>query len=454
MSTINSLGIGSGVLTSDLIDKLRAADESRITKPLEKKIELGVQKEDAYTMLNSLMTTFQSSTSALEGDNLYLSRAVTGNTDAVTVKADAGSNVQNFTITDVNKAEADVWNSATQTTSDKAITNLGAGTMTFTIDGKDIAIDYTSDSTLDSIKDAINDASDGKMTASVLQTGSASYELVLTAKDTNKAISFTDSNTNGDPDATSLQDALSLDNVQPSQAATFKYNGIEITRDTNEIKDLIVGVSITLNENQESSDSASIKIEQNSTSISSEMALFVNGYNSLITNLNDMTSSNRESGAVGIFNDESFVKNISRDITKLITNVNANGNSLIDYGIDIDRYGVMSLDETKFADKFVNDPKGMESFFTGDGTTKGIFTELNDKMTSYTGYGKLLSNFSDQLKANQTSVTEQYDKQKAALTSRYEILTKKFTAYDSIISRANAEFSSLESMIKSQYVSR
>jgi len=452
MATINSLGIGSGVLTSDLIEKLRGVDETRIIKPLEKKIELGVQKEDAYTLLNSLMTTFQSSTSALDGDNLYLSRAVTGNTDAVTVSADAGSNVQDFTITDVNKAEADVWDSTAQTTSDEAITNLGAGTLTFTIDGKDIIVDYTAESTLDSIKDAINELSDNKMTASVLQTGSTGYELVLTAKDTNKAISFVDSNTANDPAATSLKDALSLDNVQPSKAATFKYNGIEITRDTNEITDLIVGVSITLNENQEIADSASIKIAQNNTSISSEMALFVNGYNSLITNLNDMTSSDRETGAVGIFNDESFVKGIGREITKMITSVNTDGNSLVNYGIDIDRYGVMSLDENKFADKFVNDPKGMELFFSGDSTTDGIFTKLNNKMTEYTGYNKLLSNFSDQLKKNQTSATDQYDKQKASLDSRYEILTKKFTAYDAIISRANAEFSSLESMIKAQYV--
>ena len=53
--TINSLGIGSGVLTSDLIDQLRSADEDRLLKPLKSKIELGVQKEDASTLLDSLM---------------------------------------------------------------------------------------------------------------------------------------------------------------------------------------------------------------------------------------------------------------------------------------------------------------------------------------------------------------------------------------------------------------
>jgi len=454
MATINSLGIGSGVLTSDLIDQLREADEARILKPLEDKIALDVQKEDAYSLLDSLMTTFQSSTSALDGDDLYLSRAVTGNTDAVTVSADSGSAVQDFTISNVSKAEADVWNSTSVDAKSTPITKLGAGTFTIDIGTESYDIDYTADSSLNDIKDAINEVANEKMTASVLEVGPGSYELIITAKDTNKPISFSDSNVDNDANATSLATALSLTNIQIAKPSTFDYNGIEITRDTNEITDLIIGVSITLNENQDVTDSASIKIEQNSTSISSEMSLFVNGYNSLMTNLYDMTNSDRETGAVGIFSDESFVKGISREITNLITSVDKNGNSLIDYGIDIDRYGVMTLDESVFANKFVSDPEGMELFFSGNSKTDGIFTTLDNKMTEYTGYDKLMSNFSDLLKTNQESVQDQYDRQKASLDSRYEILTQKFIAYDAIISRLNAEFSSMQSMIDAQYADK
>ena len=451
MPGVNSLGVGSGVLTSDLIDKLREADNNVIIKPLEDKISLANQKDDAYTLLSSLMTTFQSSTSSLDGDNLYQSRAVTGNTDAVTVKADAGSNVQSFNITDISKAEVDVWNSSAVATTSTALTNLGAGTLTISLGGTDYAIDYTATSTLDSIRDAINEKASSVMTASVLQVGTDSYELVITAKDTNKAITFSDSNTTSVLPEKNLADTLALTNIQPAKGATFKYNGIDIARDSNEITDLIVGVTITLNQNQSVTDNAAINIAQNSTSISSEIALFVNGYNSLVTNLNDMTRSNREAGSVGIFNGESFVKSISRDLTNLITNVDTDGNSLMDYGISFDRQGVMSLDNDVFAKKFVTDPKGMETFFSGNSTTDGIFTKLNDKMTEYTGYNKLLSNFSDQLASSKENLTDQYDRQKASLDNRYAILTKKFVAYDALISRLNSSFSSLEQTIAAQF---
>jgi len=454
MAGVNSLGVGSGVLTSTLIDKLRAADDKILITPLKNKISLANKKDDAFKLLNSLMTTFQSSTSNLSGDNLYLNRTVSGNTNAVTVTADAGSNVQNFNITNINKAEADVWNSTALGAKSTAIANLGSGTLTMTLGGKDYAIDYTATSTLNSVKDSINEVASDVMTASVLQVGTNSYELVMTAKDTNKAITFADSNTSSVLPEKNLADTLTLSNIQPAKGATFTYNGIDIARDSNKITDLAAGVTITLNQNQAATDNASINITQNSTSISSEIALFVNGYNSLITNIDDMTKSDRASGKIGIFDGESFVKSISRDLTDLTTKVDANGNSLIDYGISLDRHGVMSLDNNVFAKKFTTDPKGMETFFSGNSTTDGVFTKLNTRMTEYTGYKKLLSNFSDQLASSKKNITDQYDKQKAALNARYGILTKKFTAYDAIISKLNNSFSSLKQIIAAQSSSK
>ncbi|OIP53447.1 MAG: hypothetical protein AUK54_08920 [Helicobacteraceae bacterium CG2_30_36_10] len=464
MAGVNSLGIGSGVLTSDLLDKLREADNASIIKPLENKVTLANQKDDAYALLSTLMTTFKSSTSALDGDTLYLARAVTGNTDAVTVKAEAGSNVQSFNITNVSKAEKDVWNSLAFASTSTAMTDLGAGTFSVSIGTDTFDIAYTAASSLDDIKNSINELAGTKMTASVLQVGDASYELVITADDVNQAITFSDSNVAGDPLAKSLISTLGLDeqdltdplnpvfthNIQVAKSATFNYNGIEITRSTNEISDLIVGVTISLNQNQAAEDNATINIAQNNTSISSEISLFVNGYNSLMTNLNDMTRSDRESGSVGIFNGESFVKSISRTITDMITQLDSNRNSLVDFGIDIDRDGVMSLDNDVFANKFVTDPQGMELFFSGNSETDGVFTKLNAQMDNYMGYNKLMANFSDQLTTAKDNLVEQYDRQKAMLDDRYAIMAKKFSAYDVMISRLNTQFSSMQMMIDAQ----
>jgi len=444
---ISSLGIGSGVLTSDIIEKLKANDESRIIKPIENKIELANQKEDAFELLSSLMSTFKSSASALDSDTLYLGRSVSGNTDALTVTAEAGSDVQSFSITNIDRAEKDIWSSTALDAKSTAITGLGSGTLTITMDTKDYTIDYTSEDSLNDIRDKINEATDGKMTASVLQVGSDSYELIITAAETNKEITFSS-------DTGNLSSTLGLDdennNIQKAKGASFDYNGISVTRDSNEISDLINGVTLTLNQNQEATDTATINISQNETAISSEMSIFVQNYNNLISNLQDMTNSDRESGAVGIFNGESFIKSISRELNDTILGVNSKGESLVDYGISIDRDGVMSLDSATFSAKFSEDPKAMELFFSGDSDTDGIFTTLNNKMDEYTGYNKLLTNFSNGLDDSKDALVSQYDKLKASLDDRYEIMTKRFIAYDAIINRINSQFSSLEMMINAE----
>ncbi len=547
---VNSLGLGSGVLTSDLIDKLRAADDAAIVKPFEAKVTLANQKEDAAKLLSSLMTTFKSSTSSLGGETLYLGREVSGGTDAVSVTASSGSDVQSFNITNVSKAEKDVWNSTTSFSSTStALAGLGTGTLTIAIGDKTLDFDYTPTTTIDDIKLAINDNIGESLTASSLQIGNNSYSLAVTADSLNEAITFTDSNSvttaqkdtitltgnavsgdtfkwsdgtneltinlvdgedptatgitivnaiNNDPtlntlytatatangftieaknagtafsgtatstgtqtsseatttaniDASnSLASILGLNNIQVAKAATFDYNGISISRSTNDISDLINGVTITLNQNQLATDTANIKITQNNTSISETMSKFVENYNSLASNLKDMTAVNTETGTLGIFNSDSFIKSISRTLTNIITQTNPNGNSLVSYGLTIARDGTMSLDSTVFDKKFKDDPAGMELLFRGDSSTDGIFKKLNTQMTSYTSYDGALTNFSNQLDTSKLALTTQYDKQKALLDSRYETMTKKFTAYDAMISKINSQFSSLQMMIDAE----
>jgi len=180
------------------------------------------------------------------------------------------------------------------------------------------------------------------------------------------------------------------------------------------------------------------------------MSIFVQGFNSLMTNIQDMTRSDRESGSVGIFNGESFVKSIARDLTNMVTQMDSNRNSLVDFGINIDRDGVMSLNSSLFNTKFSEDPKAMELFFSGDSETDGVFTKLNDKMDNYLGYDKLMTNFSDKLETSKTSLTDQYDRQKEMLDDRYAIMSKRFSAYDAMINRLNTQFSSLQMMIDAE----
>ncbi|WP_373072020.1 flagellar filament capping protein FliD [Sulfurimonas sp.] len=456
MAGISSLGVGSGVLTADVIDQLKEADEAQIISPIEDKITLNNQKQDAYTMLSSLMSTLKSSASALSYDTIFDNKTVDVSGSAL-VEVSAGATVDSFTLETVTLAKKDITkftalSSTAATVSDAAI-NGGAGTLTIGA----YSVDYDSTTTLSELAQAITDASNGDIEASILQTGDGAYSLVVSSSQTgaDQALTITDSSGSLESILMTPYDAATnpdgYQKIQTASDAEFKYNGITTTRSTNEIDDLILGVNITL---KKEGDISQVDITQDNEPLIGEMELFVEAYNSLMQNISDMTVYDEENGAKGVFNDESFVKNIRRDLNSVITSL-TNGESLMNYGLDLDRSGTMSFDKTVLEEKMADDPDAVKLFFTGGTDSNGvdrtgIFETIDEKIKSYTGYGKLLSNFETSLKTEATSLAESYDRAKELLEARYEIMTKRFTAYDSMISKVNAQFSSLQMMISAE----
>ena len=459
MSDISSLGIGSGVLTADVIDQLKAADSSRIIKPLENKISLNNQKQDAAELLTSLMKTFKASASALSYDTIFDTKKVEVDGNAA-VTVDAGANIESFTLETVSLAKKDITQFGSLASKETKVAETG-NSGAFEIKDPDgvvlYSIPYDDTTSLSDLAQSITDIAGDSVEASILQTGDGAFSLVLASKETGAAQGLTFSDVPDVVDAGMKAQFQTYDgalnptgykNVQAATDAEFIYNGITITRSTNEITDLVIGVSITL---KEEGDFSNVNISQDTENITGEMQQLTDSYNTLVSNLHDMTLKDKETGAEGVFNGDSFVKSIQRELSKIMTSIHDN-DSLVNYGLDIDRYGTMSFDKSVLEEKIADNPDAVKLFFTGGvddaGDTKtGMFSILDEKLKSYTGYGKLLSTFDAGVKTDGTNLADAYDRAKASLDSRYDIMTQRFTAYDSMISRTNSMFSSLQMMI-------
>jgi len=465
-ASISSLGLGSGILTSDVIDKLKSADTTRIIKPVDDKLTLNSQQQKAEGLLSTLVNTLQASASSLSYDTLFDTKKVdvSGNAE---VTVDAGANVKSFTLETTTLAKKDVIQSGSF--ADKVSTTVGSnnpadysGNETFdiTVGGTTYNIPYDATTTLNDLAQAITDGVNGNVNASVLQTGTSAYSLVLTSANTgaDQAITLNDSggllkNQLIAYDAST--NPTGYQTIQNASDASFKYNGISVTRSTNDISDLILGVNIKL---KQAGDFSNVNISQDTTSITDTMQSFVDAYNNLATNLNDMTAFNKDTGAKGVFNGDSFVKSIRQDLTQTIMQ-QVSGGSLVDYGIGLTRDGTMTFDKSVLDSKLASDSDAVKSFFTGGidnngNTTTGLFTTIDDTLKSYTGYGKLLSTFDTNLKTDATNLSERKNILQASLDSRYEIMTKRFTAYDSIISKLKSQSSSLLQIIAAQTQSK
>jgi len=442
-SSISSLGLGSdGALSYNVIDQLRTVDENAIITPIDNKISENKTKTSDLSALTTLTASLKAETSTLSDEMSYLKRTTSSSNDGISVNVDSGAEIQNFTFDVTTMAKRDINESKNFTKTTDTFASAD-DTINFNIDGKDYTIDVLTTTTIDQFRSKIYDATDGKVTASLLNVGGTDpYKLILKSTDTgaNNAITVTSSGiTNGTTD-------LGITNIQPAGDLDAKFNGVQITRSTNAIDDLITGV--TINANAEVSSNISIK--QDTSTISDSLSSFVSKYNDLMSNLIESTKYDPDTKAAGTFQGTSEIKSLKSDISKSLLAVDSSGRSLSDYGVTLNDAGTLEFDQSVFDSKMTSNSSDVENFFRGDGTTKGYFTNFNSMLSGYIDSSSgVLTRYDTQLADEKKTLEENKTTATARLDSRYSTMAKKFAAYDTIISQYNASFQSLSMQISS-----
>ncbi|WP_304439783.1 flagellar filament capping protein FliD, partial [Oleiphilus sp. HI0043] len=238
MASVSSVGIGSGVLTSELIDNLANAERAPVEARLDSQ-EAEINAElSIFGQIKSAVTDLRLPARTLSNPQLFESKTVSSGSSAFsatvnTSEASAGVHTLEVSALAVSQTLT------TTEFSDSDTTALGEGALSIVVDGKttNVTID-NSNNTLDGIAAAINAEEDVGLTASVLYTGTG-YKLVFNADETGLDktidISVTDTGDASNTDANGLSrlaytaGATNLIQSQPAADAAFKLNGVSIT---------------------------------------------------------------------------------------------------------------------------------------------------------------------------------------------------------------------------------
>ncbi|NPA54852.1 MAG: flagellar filament capping protein FliD [Epsilonproteobacteria bacterium] len=563
---LSSLGAGSGVLTYDVIDKLKNADEATMITPLQTKLTNVQNKENALTDLTTQISLLKTSISDFKDGAIFQKRTLDTTGSSVTAKVEDGVAVQSISMDVTQLAQNDIYQSNGYDSKDSKINSTGSDqTIKLNYGGQETEITIKDGATLSDLKDAINDADIG-VVASIIDTGSDDdpYKLVLKGNktgadniikldygniddlgfnqtvyqsaeysaDTDKVNDSGDTQTfkitvngtdysmdladgatvsdmvdainNGelkDSDDNSLagvsasfedghikihlQDIgdVSIDDtnlttnmndntdfdandnrVQEAQNSIFKYNGVEVERDSNEVTDLVVGLTMNL----ASTGKTTINIKQDTDSIEQSVQDFVSGYNSLVSKIQDLTKYDPDSKTTGLFQSESAIKSIPEDISRLLfsgfansttTKTDLNGteytaNTLLnasDFGFTMNRTGFLDFDSTKFKDMLENKPDETEQFLVGksdDDTDNGAFGKVLDYIDSLTkGSNSTLELLSNQYKKEEDSYEDNIKSNQEFIDQKYQIMAQQFASYDEMISSFNNQAVVLQQQI-------
>ncbi|MGL2626033.1 flagellar filament capping protein FliD [Helicobacter pylori] len=249
-------------------------------------------------------------------------------------------------------------------------------------------------------------------------------------------------------------------NLQKASDSAFTYNGVSITRPTNEVNDVISGVNITLEQTTEPNKPAIISVSRDNQTIIDSLTEFVKAYNELIPKLDEDTRYDADTKIAGIFNGVGDIRAIRSSLNNVFSysvHTDNGVESLMKYGLSLDDKGVMSLDEAKLSSALNSNPKATQDFFYGSDSKdmggreihqEGIFSKFNQVIANLIDGGNAkLKIYEDSLDRDAKSLTKDKENAQELLKTRYNIMAERFAAYDSQISKANQKFNSVQMMI-------
>jgi len=290
----------SGTSTSTGIDwnlLIQAAVNAKLAKAtaVSTKITANQAKITAYQKLQTDISKLSSDLASLStsiinpfATNAFAARSATigatGNVNAgsaLSMTVENGAATGDHTLQISQIATAQKVAGATQSSQ---TTPLGfSGTFSLGLAGGGSAsITVTSGMSLRDVADAINaQSSTSNVGASIVQVSSGSYELVLTGTQDAADISY--SSTSGDDILNKLgvtDSTAAFSNVlQTAQEAKFTLDGIALTRNSNEITDVLSGITFDLLQPTPSGASLNISVGPDTDQITNALQTFVTDYN-------------------------------------------------------------------------------------------------------------------------------------------------------------------------------
>lgn len=461
MATISTLGIGSGLDLSTILDNLQASEKASLT-PISTQQSAYTAKLSAYGTLSSALTTFQTANTALNSADLFSSTTATSTGSAFSATTASGAVAGSYTISVSKLAQAQTLTSGVQSSNTAVLGDSSAASRTLSIklaDGTSKDITLTSDQTsLSGMRDAINKAGAG-VSASIIKSGDGEYRLSLTAAKTGEKYAVSSVTVTGDDtlqsvvgfDATKTDADNPMDLSVAAQDAQLTVNNVAITSSSNTISDALEG--ITLNLKDTTTTSQTLNVAKDTSKVTTALSTFVDAYNTLLDQFNSLTKytavdvgATAQDTSNGALVGDSTLRTIQTQLKGLLTNAASSSSykTLSQIGISSDpTTGALKLDSAVLKTALDKDPDGIKEMMIGDGKTTGITTKIATNLTGWLSSTGIIQAAKDGVSKTLNNLTDQYNKMSTRIDNLIARYKAQFTQLDVTMSSLNSTSSYL-----------
>ncbi len=439
---IQSLGAGAGFDTKKIVEALvnaeRAPTEARLNAKVAENEATISGLGQAVSILNLVKGAAQRLDDARDFKTFAVSNSQTSAFSAsATTAARTGSN--NITVNQIAQEQRSISNafaSETDAFSSDPITlslTVGSGTAT------EISV---TDASLQGTVTAINDADLG-VTAELIDTGvdGDRYRIQLIGE-TGASKAFT---------LTSSDAAISFSTVQTASDAQINVNGVDFTRSTNVIDDVLTGVALTLN--TVTDGTAKLSISQDNNEARANIVDFVTVYNEAQRQLNELSNSSLDGALAG----DSIFRSLTSSLRNMVLGSSSTASNSIanlsDMGISVSRSGTLVVDDSKLDEALANNYADVVQMFTANtddqatssNAAAGLAGDINKLITNATNVDSYLLTQQDTLADANIAREEELSELADRMERVEERYNRQFLAMQQIIEQMNSTRESMES---------
>lgn len=392
VGSISSVGIGSGLDVSTILEKLMAVEQRPLTLLQDQAASLNTRLSNVGKM-QGYFSTLRDKSNALTGTTLWGGTVATSaDTASVKVSTSTGAVAGNYA---VNVSRLAVGQTVTSTALASSATTLGEGTLTIelgTYGAGDPAADFSAKSgssavsitiaagetSLASIRDKINAAGAG--VSATLVTDASGSRLSLRSKETGAEnafrISVAESNDDGNP-ATGLS-ALAYDATAASSQmarstsaanADLTINGIAVSSASNTLSNVVDGLTLTLL--KATTADVDVGVAEDTASVKTAITDFVSAFNTLASFIRTQTAYNADDKTGGALQGDSATLSLQNQLRSVLnegSSASSTWSRLSDIGIAIKSDGTLETNDTKLGNALGNLPE-LKKLLATDGTT-------------------------------------------------------------------------------------
>lgn len=312
------------------------------------------------------------------------------------------------------------------------------GTLSLTVDGKEMKLDFASlpaNATVKDLVSQINGASNNPGVKASLVRSNGEVNLVLTSTSSGTAKAIGMNFTSG---GSAASDALAGKVAKPTEITKAQdaivemggSNPLVITSSSNKLENVIDGLTINLTKAQAAGEAPlQLTVEQDNTAMTEALKKFVTGYNTLVDELNKLTKSTTDES--GLLANDSTVRSLMSQLRSGIRDL-PNGMTLSSLGIKTDREGKLSLDETAFTKALTADPELLSKAFGGD---DGLVKRLNTITEPFTKRGGSISQRKDSLDASQRRLDDRLESHERRMQNAYNRYLAQYTQLNTVMTQ-------------------